>query len=489
MISEISHCSAAQVLIVANCHKESTAYSGTPYDLEGKTNMEYRPIKEVADEWGLTVRRLQMLCMEGKIPGAKKIGKLWVVPANPKRPRDNRMAPGSQPRPVKKKTDTHEYNSEIDKRLLTIFSHDVRNSLNAVMGYADILERYKDDPKKVHEYAGKIGDSGRNILSMLETILLVARFESVESIVQKEIMDPEAFLRMILDIKFKDAEERNVSFMVNSDHKEGLVFADKNKLGEIFEHILTNAIKYANEGGVINVTLRELDGAEEGCRRIKYVFEDNGVGMSRWDFKNVYDILGGKSRLDSAEFSDNGLRMAISKRLTELMDGVIKIESKVSTGTKVTFIFEFPIATEEQANNTNVEKTDFSCLSGIRILLAEDDEMNRDIATELLKEAGIAVETAEDGNVCIAKLEANASGYYDCIIMDLLMPNLDGITAAKKIRKLSNKEKARIPIIAMTASIMKEDKEQAIMAGMNDVAEKPFEKEKVYSMLKRVLFE
>lgn len=451
--------------------------------------MEYRPIKEIADEWGLTVRRLQMLCMDGKIPGAKKIGKLWVVPSNPKRPKDKRMAPGSAPRPVKKKADVHEYNSEIDKRLLSIFSHDVRNSLNAVLGYSEILGKYKDDPAKIEEYAEKIGNSGKRILTLLDTILLIARFESAESMVQTEVIDPVKILRTVINAKNADAEARNVSFLVDIDIEEGVVLADRNKLGEIFENILTNAVKYANDDGVVNITCRELEGADEGCRRLKFVFEDNGVGMSRWDVKNVYDILGGKSRIDSAEFSDNGLRMAITKRLTELMDGVIKVESKVSTGTKVTLIFEFEAAENSDDENETESADDGKSLSGYRILLAEDDDMNRDIAVELMKEAGIEVECAEDGAVCVSMVESAKPGYYDCIIMDLLMPNMDGITAATKIRKLSNKTRARIPIVAMTASIMREDKEQALMAGMNDFAEKPFEKDQLFAMLKRVLID
>lgn len=449
--------------------------------------MEYRPVKEIADEWGITVRRVQMMCVDGKIPGAKKVGKLWMIPENPERPQDNRMAPGTQ-RPIRKKTTvSHEYNSEIDKRLFSIISHDVRNSLNAILGYSGMLERYSDDPAKIREYAANISDSGHSILKLVENTTILTKVYDAEIGTFGGVVDLSAMVLKIISDEQGYAGRHGVTITKRMKIYHDFILADETILSKILDNTIDNAVKLAGSGGKVHVRTEEAEGMDNGKTTIRFIVTDNGRGMTEAYLEHVYDdILDENISIDNI-LEGTGLSIAVIKKLTELLGGSVKIESRLNVGTKV--IIELPVKTAEiTEEKTEVrEEINPEVFKGKRILLADDNEMNREIASVILREAGAEVECAEDGILAVAMLEKAPQDYYSCILMDIMMPNMDGVTATRIIRGLDDAAKAKIPIIAMTASVLKEDRENALKAGMNGFAEKPLHRMSLLKMLEDIL--
>lgn len=270
-------------------------------------------------------------------------------------------------------------------------------------------------------------------------------------------------------------------------HKD--VLCDETKLREIFLNILSNALKYTPSSGKVTMNLTELPSDRPGYAMYQTVIEDTGIGMSEEFLPHLFEEFTRERSSTETKLNGTGLGMPIVKKLVDLMEGTITVESKVGVGTRITVTLPHRIA-QEADTQSYIEKTqgyDANCFRGKRILLAEGNELNAEIAITILEEAGFLVEHAEDGIICVDRMEKAEAGYYDLILMDIQMPNMDGYKATQTIRKLSDPKKAGITIVDMTANAFDEDKANAYRAGMNWHIAKPIKVEKLMSALTEIL--
>jgi len=445
-------------------------------------NIEYKSIKEVADDWGVTVRRVQMLCNSGKLEGVKKYGRSWLIPSNVERPVDNRIVTGkfiSTNKNQKKKE-----NAENDFRLVLKVSHDIRTMLNSVLGYADLIQKNSKDSLRVTEYARNIEMSGKNTLRLTTNIFEIIRVADGRMGNEPTNFSIESVPKEVTRFNAEELRHKklNVNQQVNVKHE--IIFADKSRLCLAISNIFDNAAKYSAENQTINFTVEELNEVDTGVCLYRYTIEDFGVGIE----ENMLQMFENEDLdLINSESGIKGLGIPVTKSIVESMGGAVHFESKLHLGTRVTIVL--PHQVSDLSTDIDIaNKAELSAkVAGKRILVAEDNDLNRELACDLLKEAGFNVDSAEDGVICVAKLEQAEPDYYDFILMDVQMPNIDGILATKIIRGLKDKKKAGIPIIAATANVTKEERNKALTAGMNGFLEKPINVERLYALLDRIL--
>lgn len=283
--------------------------------------------------------------------------------------------------------------------------------------------------------------------------------------------------------------EKGIHFITKSEFQHRYIYADAIKLKNIYLNLLSNAYKYTPAGGTVTMTSKEYPGDKPGYIVIETVIEDTGIGMSKEFQENLFEAFTRERTSTQSKTIGTGLGMAIVKNLVDMMGGTIEVESELGKGTR--FTFRNPCRLVEDQNKYPEEKNNGECdvgsFAGKRILLAEDNELNAEIAITILEEAGFKVERAADGVICFSMLEQASVGYYDAILMDIQMPNMDGYMTTQKIRKLPEKDKANIPIIAITANAFDEDKKNAFDAGMNGHIAKPIKVDEVFGQLKNVL--
>ncbi len=365
-------------------------------------------------------------------------------------------------------------------------SHDIRTPMNAVLGFNDLMLKDIDDKEKLKEYIEKSKFSGEYLLSLINNVLEVARIDSGREVLNEEFAD-------LMDDSYytvfeNQTREKNLTIKRVVDVTHRYVFTDAQKIREILLNLISNAVKYTPDGGTITVTLKELPCAEEGKGSYVCTVADTGIGMTEEFQKKVFDIFSRERSATESKAQGTGLGMAIVKKYVELMGGTVSVQSKPGEGTTFTVamnlrIVENPedyVKTEEEKKK---ETKDAFSLDGIRILIAEDNELNAEIASAVLENMGAAVEVAKDGIECIDMLNRSEDGYYDLILMDIQMPNLNGYDAARKIRGLEDQAKADIPIVAMTANAFDEDKKNAYAAGMNGHIAKPINVNEIVSVL------
>lgn len=449
-------------------------------------DVKYKSAKEIAQEWGLTVRRVQMLCTAGKLEGAKKIGNIWVVPANVERPADNRMTSGE----FRKSTSTRASNANVlaynrSMKINTVVSHEVRTNLNTIMMYSDMIATHIDDSEKVLEYSQLIKNSGRSILNLVNNAMELSRLSAGAVEIREEVVNVESLIGEVLETHKVDTKRKNITVNVKYDVNHEYIYTDTDKMIRILDNILDNAIKYSRHDSQISINVKETSAAG-GKSTLSYVIEDEGIGMSQDFISRIFEYFTVESNnLKNSE--GGGLGMTIVKKLTELLNGSIRVDSKLDEGTRVEMSFSYRIADlstgQHMTDDGDVDRTIFE---GKRILLAEDNELNRTLLAELLGEYGMAVDTAEDGILCVATLEKADGDGYDMIIMDLQMPNMDGIAATKIIRGLADTKKAQIPIVALTASVTTQDREDALKSGMNGFVEKPLDIKKLGIIMQQI---
>ena len=369
-------------------------------------------------------------------------------------------------------------------------SHDIRTPMNAILGYADLALKHLDDRERLEECLRNIGVSGGYLMDLINNVLEMARIES-GTLELKEAPDD---LSLVPEhwsaIYAEEARKKGLTLTVSSELRHTRVIRDSTKVEEIFLNIISNAIKYTPAGGSVRIRARELPCEREGYARYETAVEDTGVGISEEFLPHIFESFSRERNSTESRVMGTGLGMGIVKRLLDRMGGEIRIDSKPGAGTCVTVTLEHPIAAEDALPSAAAEEEpadEAERLKGRRILLAEDNELNREIAEELLTDAGLLVESAEDGAVCVDKLSKADAGYYDAILMDIQMPNMDGYTAARTIRALAEPKKARIPIVAMTANAFEEDRQKAAEAGMDGFAAKPIRIRRLLGELERVL--
>ena len=353
-------------------------------------------------------------------------------------------------------------------------SHDIRTPMNAIIGYADLASRHLKETEKLGRYLEKIQICGKELLSMLGNVLDLARIENNKVEMEYTVSNVHESFENCVTMFQQQAESKNQTLSLTEQISYPYVYMDVPHLSEVCLNIISNAIKYTNTGGTITCNVRQESCEKEDWCNMIITITDNGIGMSEEFQKRIFETFERERNSTSSHIEGSGIGMGITKKLVELMDGTIEVKSKQGEGS--TFIVTIPCrkASKEDAlvkknNNPRNEK----CLKGVRILLVEDNEINTEIATELLTEEGCIVETANDGVACVDMIEKADADYYKMILMDIQMPVMNGYDATLAIRKMKDMKKAGIPIIAMTANAFAEDRQKVLSVGMNDHVAKP----------------
>lgn len=366
-------------------------------------------------------------------------------------------------------------------------SHDIRTPMNAIMGFRDLLEKHIDEPERRADYLHKIKDASKVLLSIINNVLEMARIEKGTVVVEEVAMNTKNFGVSIFSVFSEMMAEKNIEFTHEDLVVHHNVYCDPTKMREVFMNLLSNAYKYTKPGGKVHVRLRELPSKREGYAFFETSVSDTGVGMSAEYLSHIFEEFSRENTSTANKIEGTGLGMPIVKRLVELMGGKIRVSSEKGVGTTFVVILPHRIADEiEDAEPENVV-ADETVFEGKRILLAEDNDLNAEIAEEILTSVGFMIERAEDGAICYEKIVSSETGYYDLVLMDIQMPNMDGYQATKAIRALADKEKANIPIIAMTANAFEEDRSKAINMGMNGHIAKPIDVSELLRVLAKVL--
>ncbi len=363
-------------------------------------------------------------------------------------------------------------------------SHDIRTPMNAIIGYTDILAKYRQDEKQFERCTENIKASGKYLLDLINNVLEMSRIESGVEELNIAACDVNTLLGSTYIVFKEEAGKKGISLTFDKNIRHDYLYADKVKIQEIHFNIISNALKYTKPGGSVKIFLTELPGDKDGWCVIRTTTTDTGIGMSEDFLQHIFEDFAREQNSTTSGITGTGLGMGIVKKLVEMMGGTIKINSKKGEGTSVVIDIPHRIADESEVEReSEVSDIDASLFKGKRILLAEDNDLNAEIAAELLGDVGLLVDRAQDGIICVSKLETSRAGYYDLILMDVQMPNMDGYQATQIIRKLSDKQKAQIPIIAMTANAFARDREAALNAGMNEHISKPISIDKLISVM------
>lgn len=366
-------------------------------------------------------------------------------------------------------------------------SHDIRTPMNAVLGYAQLMKdelKGKGMPETL-EHLEKLQQSGNLLLSILNNVLDMARIESGRMEIDESYTQIEYILQDLFEIFDDEAKKKNIAFNYNMNVEHDHVLTDITKVKEIFVNIISNAIKYTPAGGSVMVNIDELPCNESGYMIVRTMISDTGIGMSQEYLTKIFDAFTREQNTTKSKIAGTGLGMSIVKKYVDLLGGTIDVESELGKGSTFTVTLKHRIADESCYAKKHVEElgTGSEILNGKNILLAEDNDLNAEIAETILERVGLKIERVEDGIQCVNKVEKMPVGTYDMILMDIQMPKMDGYKATQKIRHLPDKDKACIPIIAMTASAFEEDKREAIAAGMNGHIAKPIDVNELMAIL------
>lgn len=353
-------------------------------------------------------------------------------------------------------------------------SHDIRTPMNAIIGYADLASRHLDDPAKLEKYMENIQVCGQNLLMLLNNVLDLARIENDKTEMEYSVSDVDKDFRNCVAMFQNQADSKGQTLTVTAHLLYPYVYADIPHLTEVCTNLVSNAVKYTGAGGTIHCDVTQKPGKKEGWGDMVVTVADNGIGMSQEFQKHIFEPFERERTSTVSKVEGSGIGMGIVKKLVELMSGTVEVESKIGVGSKFTVTIPCRIASgDETQAKRETNPSDQKCLCGTRILLTEDNDLNAEIAVELLREEGCTVDRAKDGVECVDMLEKAANGTYQMILMDIQMPVMNGYDAAEKIRRMDDPQKAGIPIIAMTANAFSEDKQAALDVGMNDHIAKP----------------
>ena len=367
-------------------------------------------------------------------------------------------------------------------------SHDIRTPMNAIIGYADLASRHSDDPEKLKKYMENIQVCGQNLLMLLNNVLDLARIENDKTEMEYSVSDVEKDFRNCIAMFRNQADSKGQTLTVTTHLLHPYIYADVPHLTEVCTNLVSNAVKYTGAGGTIRCDVAQKPGEKEGWCDTVVTVADNGIGMSQEFQKHIFEPFERERTSTVSKVEGSGIGMGIVKKLVGLMGGTVEVESKIGVGSTFTVTIPCRIASEEETQaKRETNPSDQKCLCGTRILLTEDNDLNAEIATELLQEEGCTVDRAKDGVECVDMLEKAANGTYQLILMDVQMPVMNGYDAARKIRRMDDPQKANIPIVAMTANAFSEDKQVALDAGMNDHIAKPIDMSVLVPTLRKYL--
>ena len=360
-------------------------------------------------------------------------------------------------------------------------SHDIRTPMNALLGYSELMKRELTDPKLL-DYQEKMEQSGNLLLSIINNVLDMARIESGKMELDENYVKIRDIYYGVYKIFQAEAEKKGIHLEMEYDVRHEHVICDETKNREVFLNLISNAVKYTASGGTVTIRITELDCDRKDYVRIQSQVIDTGIGMSEEFLPSLFEAFTRERNTTMGKVAGTGLGMPIIKQYIDMMGGTIEAESKLGEGSRFTVTLEYRIADKkyyEQDTEKASDMNETDGISGKHILLAEDNDLNAEIAEFILEDMGLLVDRVEDGIQCVAKMEQKPAGTYDLILMDIQMPNMDGYKATEVIRGLSDKSKATIPIIAMTANAFEEDRKKALAKGMNGHIAKPVAAEKV----------
>ena len=367
-------------------------------------------------------------------------------------------------------------------------SHDIRTPMNAIIGYADLASRHLDDPAKLEKYMENIQVCGQNLLMLLNNVLDLARIENDKTEMEYSVSDVEKDFRNCIAMFRNQADSKGQTLTVTTQLQYPYIYVDIPHLTEVCTNLVSNAVKYTGAGGTIRCDITQKPGKKEGWCDAVITVADNGIGMSQEFQKHIFEPFERERTSTVSKVEGSGIGMGIVKKLVGLMGGTVAVESRIGVGSTFTVTIPCRIASEDETQaKRETNPSDQKCLCGTRILLTEDNDLNAEIATELLQEEGCTVDRAKDGVECVDMLEKAANGTYQLILMDIQMPVMNGYDAARKIRRLDDPQKANIPIIAMTANAFTEDRQVALDAGMNDHIAKPINMNVLVPTLRKYL--
>ena len=365
-------------------------------------------------------------------------------------------------------------------------SHDIRTPMNAMLGYSELMKKELTDPKLI-DYQEKIEQSGNLLLSIINNVLDMARIENGKVELDENYVKISDLYQDVYEVFRGEADKKGIQLTIEYNVEHEHVICDETKNKEIFLNLLSNAIKYTPSGGKVTIRTKELPCAREGYMRLQNEVIDTGIGMSKEFLPLLFAAFARERNTTAGKVAGTGLGMPIIKKYIDMMGGTIEAESDLGKGSRFTVVLEHRIADKvyyeqnAEKSSDNNEKRDV--LQGKHVLLAEDNDLNAEIAEFILEDMGLVVDRVEDGIRCVARMEQEPAGTYDLILMDIQMPHMDGYKATQAIRRLADQKKADIPIIAMTANAFEEDRKKALAKGMNGHIAKPVDIEKMKEIL------
>ena len=378
--------------------------------------------------------------------------------------------------------------NEAKTRFLFNMSHDIRTPMNAIIGFSELLEKHIDEKDIAIDYLGKIKSSSNFLLSLINYVLEMARIESGKLALKKEVGCVTELIESLTDVFEPGVKKKFITYSCETDIQHKYVIGDETKVREIFINIIGNSVKYTPEGGKISVSVKEEPFEKENYIAYRIIVEDNGIGMSKEYLPHIFEEFSREHTSTESKVTGTGLGLPIVKSLIDMMGGTIEVESQLGCGTKMNVVLPFELASEKQIleeKQKEKEKISDSIL-GKRVLLAEDNELNAEIAMTVLKENGLKAERAANGKQCMEMLKKMPEDYYDMILMDIQMPEMDGYEATRRIRNLDD-ARADIPIVAMTANAFEEDRQKALESGMNAHISKPVDMNMLFKVMAQIL--
>ena len=374
---------------------------------------------------------------------------------------------------------------EVKNTFLANMSHDIRTPMNAILGFSDIIAKHPDDETVVRDAVAKIHASGDILMKIINDVLDLSKIESGKLQVEETVTDLQQLSANLEKMLEYSMEKGGIKFEVISEIENPYVWCDVTKLQQVLVNILNNAVKFTPEGGKITLQYQQ-EPVEDGRAEYQITVRDTGIGMDEEFQKHAFEAFERERTSTESKIEGTGLGLAIVQKLVDLMDGQVTIHSKRGKGTAIIIKLSLKIADQAELQTEVSGRRTVSDLTGTRILLVEDNDLNAEIATEILTSRGFLVERAENGRICVECLEQAESDYYQIILMDIQMPVMNGYDAAKKIRSMSDVDKAFIPIIAMTANAFEEDHRRAVQAGMDGFVIKPVEVDKLMQEIQLV---